>query len=67
MKLTARQEQALLDAYEHGGSLFQLPGQRRHHPRVLSALVAAGLLTARLSGVDWTLTEQGREALKSVY
>lgn len=67
MKLTTKQEAALLDAYSSGGQVFQLPERRKHSPQTLSALVKAGLIETTASGVYWKLTDTGRQALTSVY
>jgi hypothetical protein len=67
MKLTAKQEAALVDAYKGGGRIFQLPENRRHSAAVLSSLVRRGLLKEEPVGTVWTLTESGRESLQQVY
>lgn len=63
MKLTAKQKEALQDASNCNGKIFQLPERPRHSPNVLAALVKLGLLKAASVGVIWTLTSAGREVL----
>lgn len=67
LNLTAKQEAALLAAYQKQGSLFQVPENPRHHPSVLAARVKKGLLEKAKVGTVWTLTDASRKALKSVY
>ena len=67
MKLTPKQEAALLAAYSNNGRIFQVPENRKHNPAVLAALAKKGLLAAAPVGTVWTLTEAGREALTTVY
>ncbi|HDR9105989.1 TPA: hypothetical protein QDB04_002845 [Burkholderia vietnamiensis] len=66
MALTAKQREALLDAQQNNGKLFQLPGSRRHSPNTLAALVEEEFLTRSQAGSVWTLTQKGREALKYI-
>lgn len=67
MKLTVSQQNALLDAYKNDGRIFQSMRPYRHSPAVLSLLVRNGLLNKETVGTVWTLTDAGREALKTIY
>lgn len=67
MKLTVSQSNALLDAYKNDGQIFQSMRPYRHAPVVLNKLVNDGLLKKEPVGTVWTLTDAGREVLKTVY
>jgi hypothetical protein len=69
MKLTPKQEAALLETHENG-KIFQTeltPVAARHAPSVLASLVKHGLLHRHPVGCVWTLPEAGREAVTPIY
>jgi hypothetical protein len=64
MSLTVKQRAALQAASgSTRGQIFQLPESRKHSPKVLTALVKAGLLKSEPVGVIWTITAAGRDEL----
>ncbi len=64
--MTPKQLFALRDAEASEGSLFQVPENPRHQPRVLASLVEQGMLQRARVGTVWTLTPRGREALANM-